>query len=128
MSFGVTILALTALWHALATYHFTFFPARTLARATSERPVHVIATELLRFLGSMNAAFVVLATAAVFTGSEARALAFGTLAAANLSQLVIDVRVRRLGIARGAFFVQILVGDALFAALNGAALAVELLS
>lgn len=123
MSFGVVILACTAVWHALATWHFTFFPARTLARATSERPVNVVATELFRFLGAMNLAFVVLGATAILAGPEARRLAYLTLVMANLSQLVIDVRVQRLGLARGAFFLQILAGDALFAALNGVALA-----
>lgn len=125
MSFGTAILACTAVWHALATWHFTFFPARTLARATSERPVNVVAIELFRFLGAMNLAFVVLGGAAIFVGLEARRLAHVTLIVANLSQLVIDLRVQRLGLARGAFFLQILAGDALFAALNGVALALE---
>lgn len=121
MSFDGAVLGLSAVWHALAAYHFTLFPGRTLARATSERPVNLIAVELFRFLGSLNVALVVLGAAALWTGAEARALALLTLAAANLSQLVIDLRVRRLGVARGPFFMQILVGDALFTALNAAA-------
>ncbi len=125
MSAAAVILACTAVWHALATWHFTFFPARTLARATSERPVNLVAAELFRFLGAMNVAFVVLAAAAIFAAVDARRLAHVTLIVANLSQLVIDVRVQRLGLARGAFFLQILAGDALFAALNGLALALE---
>lgn len=70
-------------------------------------------------------AFVVLAATAIFADPEARRLAYLTLIVANLSQLVIDLRVQRLGLARGAFFLQILAGDALFAALNGVALALD---
>ncbi|MBX3466563.1 MAG: hypothetical protein KF878_06655 [Planctomycetes bacterium] len=120
------ILGLAAVWHGLATWHFGVTPARTLARATSERPVSAIATELFRFLAGLNAALVVLAAAALFAGHEARLLALLTLAAANLSQLVLDLRVRRLGLARGPMFARILVGDALFTALCGGALAVGL--
>ncbi|MCO5167376.1 MAG: hypothetical protein M9894_13585 [Planctomycetes bacterium] len=120
------ILGLAAVWHGLATWHFGLTPARTLARATSERPVNVIAAELLRFLAGLNLALVVLAAAALLAGREARLLALLTLAVANLSQLAIDLRVRRLGLARGAFFTRILVGDALFTALCGGAFAVGL--
>ena len=81
------------------------------------------ATELFRFLAGLNAALVVLALAALFAGAEGRALALLTLAVANLSQALIDVRVLRLSLARGPMFKQILAGDVLFTALCGAALA-----
>jgi hypothetical protein len=124
VSVSVVVLALTALWHLGAVWHFAVTPARTIARSTSERPVNLIATELFRFLGAMNAAFVVLAVAAIWL--DGRALAHLTLAAANLSQLVIDVRVHRKRLAHGPMFMQIYVGDALFTALNAAALGVAL--
>jgi len=118
MTVTVVVLALTALWHALAAWHFTLFPARTLARTTDERPVNVFAAELFRFLGGMNLAFVALALAACWLGREAQVLAAGTLALANFTQLVQDARVHRARLARGPFFLQIYVGDALFTALN----------
>jgi hypothetical protein len=117
------ILSLTALWHLLAFWHFTLFPRRTLALTTRERPVSEVAAELLRFLGGLNLAPVVLALASLAVTPGQRWTAFLALAVANLSQLLVDLRVRRLGLARGAFFTQILVGDAFFTAANTAALA-----
>jgi len=119
--FGSSVLVLTALWHLLATWHFAFTPARTLGRATRERPISPIATELFRFLGAMNFAFVVLPLLALTLGGEARFLAFVTLAVANASQAVIDVRVKRMGLAQGPMFFQIFVGDIVFTAANAAA-------
>src|SRR5204862_456106 len=58
------VLAATAMWHLLAAWHFTLYPARTLARTTRERPVQPLATELFRFLGGLNAALVLLGAAA----------------------------------------------------------------
>ena len=52
--FAAVVLVVTALWHALATYHFLFFAGRTIRRTTRERPVSPIATEILRFLGAIN--------------------------------------------------------------------------
>jgi hypothetical protein len=119
---AIAILAATALWHALATWHFTFFPARTLARSTTERPVSEVAVELFRFLGAINSGFSVLALCAI-ARPEARPVAFLVLALANLSQLVIDARVSRLALAKGPMFKQIFAGDALFTAANLAGLA-----
>ncbi len=114
----VVILAATAAWHALAAWHFTLFPQRTLARTTEERPVNRNAAEVFRFLGALNVSLVVLGAAACAMGPEARVLAAGTLAVANASQLAQDLRVWRLGMTRGPFFLQILVGDGLFTVLN----------
>lgn len=115
------VLVLTALWHFLAFWHFTFYPERTLARTTRERPVHVVSAELFRFLGGINAALVVLALATLALDGPARWPAFAALAVANLSQLVVDLRVKRLGLAHGSFFAQILAGDALFTLANAGA-------
>lgn len=120
MGFSAVLVA-TAVWHFLAFWHFTFHPARTLARTTRERPVHPVSTELFRFLGGINAAIVVLALASVATPPDHRWPAFLALAVANLSQLLVDLRVRRLGLAQGGFFLQILVGDAIFTVVNAAA-------
>lgn len=114
------ILALTAAWHALAVWHFTFYPERTIARATRERPVSEVGAELFRFLGGMNAALVVLAAGACFGTTETVALAAGALCVANASQLVQDVRIARSGLASGVFFAQIVVGDAVFTVANAA--------
>lgn len=114
------VLVLTALWHLLAVWHFTFFPERTLARTTRERPVQVVAAELFRFLGGINAGFVVLALASLALPLEARWPAFAALAVANLSQALVDVRVSRLGLAHGGFFRQILIGDVAFTLANTA--------
>ena len=124
--FADLVLALTALWHTLAGWHFTFHPERTLARTTTERPVSVLTAELFRFLGGINFALVVLALASLRSAPAARWPAFAALMVANASQLVVDLRVRRLGLAHGGFFRQILIGDALFTALNAAALAFTL--
>lgn len=113
------ILVATAIWHLLAFWHFTIHPARTLARTTESGASSQISVELFRFLGSINAAFVVLALASI--PAPARAI-FASLAVANLSQLVIDLRVRRMGLARGVFFQQVMVGDALFTGANVAGL------
>ena len=115
------VLLLTAVWHALAAWHFTLTPERTLARTTRERPVSTLGSELFRFLGGVNAALVVLAVAAAFGSHDARALAALVLCVANASQLLQDLRVRRLGLAAGPMFTQILIGDALFTLANGAA-------
>jgi hypothetical protein len=89
--------------------------------------VHSIPTELFRFLGGMNLALVVLAGHAAFAHhAEARKLAFLTLIVANLSQAIVDWRVKRLGLVRGAFFLQIYVGDVLFTLANAVGLALEL--
>jgi hypothetical protein len=114
MGMIVTVFALTAAWHALAAWHFTLFPDRTLRRTTNERPPSVIAVELFRFLGGLNAALAALAILAIVLPG-ARVAAALVLAIANGSQALQDLRVRRLGLARGRFFAQILVGDALFA-------------
>lgn len=121
MILSTVVLVLTALWHLAAAWHFTLFPERTLARTTEERPVNRLAAELFRFLGGMNVGFVVLALVACGLGPDARFVAAIALAVANASQAVQDVRVSRLGMARGPFFVQILVGDLLFTGLNIAA-------
>ncbi len=113
----LAILALTALWHGLAFWHFALFPVRTLARTTHERPVSAVAAELLRFLGALNAGFSWLAIAAIWR-PEARVVAFATLAVANLSQMIVDVRVQRLALAKGAMFRHIMFGDALFTFAN----------
>lgn len=113
-----TVLLFTALWHFLAFWHFTFYPERTLARTTRERFIHTVSAELFRFLGGINAALVVLALASLALSVPARWPALLALAVANLSQLVVDVRVKRLGLAHGPFFAQILVGDALFTVAN----------
>ena len=65
MIFGSTVIALTAVWHAHAFWHFTVTPGRTLGRTTRERPISPIAIELFRFLGALNAAFVVLGVLAL---------------------------------------------------------------
>jgi hypothetical protein len=114
------VLALTAVWHALAVWHFTLYPERTIARATSERPVSVVGAELFRFLGGMNAALVVLGAGACFGSMETVGLAAAVLCVANASQLVQDVRIARSGLASGAFFGQIVAGDALFTVANAA--------
>ncbi len=115
------VLVFTAIWHLLAFWHFTFHPERTLARTTRERPVNVLATELFRFLGGMNLALVVLALASLALSDAHRWPVFLALAIANSSQFAVDLRVRRLALAQGAFFAQILVGDALFTGLNAGA-------
>lgn len=115
------VLVATAIWHFLAFWHFTVHPARTLARTTRERPVHAVSVELFRFLGGINAAIVVLALASLATPPQLRWPAFLALAVANLSQLLVDLRVKRLGLAHGGFFLQIIVGDAIFTLANVAA-------
>jgi len=116
------VLGATALWHFLAFWHFTFFPARTLARTTRERPVNVLAAELFRFLGGINLALVVLAVVSLMAPPGQRWPAFVALAVANLSQWAVDVRVQRPGLVHGPFFRQILAGDVVFTAANVAAL------
>jgi hypothetical protein len=116
-------LIFTALWHALAFWHFTFYPERTLARTTAERPISPIAVELFRFLGALNASLVALPLLALALPDSARWPIHITLAVANASQALIDLRVQRLGLARGPMFTQILWGDTLFTALNVAAAA-----
>jgi len=125
MIFGTLVLLTTALWHLLATWHFLVTPVRTLARTTHERPISPIATELFRFLGAMNAAFIVLGVLAASVLPQGRLLAFAVLTVANLSQALVDVRVQRLGLARGAMFKQIFVGDVLFTIANVAAFLLE---
>jgi hypothetical protein len=122
MIFGTIVLALTAVWHLLATWHFLLRPARTLGRTTRERSISPIAVELFRFLGAMNFAFVVLAVAAATLLPEGRVTAFLVLAVANLSQAVVDLRVQRLGLAHGPMFGQIFIGDVMFTAANVLAL------
>lgn len=119
-----TVLVLTALWHFMAFWHFTVQPARTLARTTRERPVQIVPTELFRFLGGINAALVVLALASLAIPAPHRWPAFLALAVANLSQLMVDLRVKRLGLAHGGFFLQIVIGDAIFTVANAAAVVV----
>lgn len=125
MIVGTVVLLTTAVWHALATWHFLVTPARTLGRTTRERPISPIAVELFRFLGAMNAAFIVLAVLAASAFPAGRTLAFVVLAAANLSQALVDARVRRLDLARGPMFMQIFVGDVVFTVANLAALFLE---
>jgi len=124
--FTSIVLVLTAAWHGLAAWHFCLYPARTLARTTSERPVNQLATELFRFLGGLNLALVVAALASLALAVAARWPILLGLLVANGSQLAVDLRVQRLSLVHGPFFRQILVGDALFTALNGAALAAVL--
>jgi|GEM_PF-3154687 len=125
MNVGLVVLLLTALWHALATWHFLVTPARTLGRTTHERPISPVAVELFRFLGAMNTGFVVLALLAAVVFPEARRLAYVVLMVANASQAVIDLRVQRLGLARGPMFKQIFLGDVVFTIANVVAFALE---
>jgi hypothetical protein len=112
----------TALWHGLAFWHFTFYPERTLARTTAERPISPIAVELFRFLGAINVSLVVLPLVALALPGSTRWVVHLSLAVANASQAIVDVRVQRLGLARGPMFMQILWGDTAFTSLNLAAI------
>jgi len=123
MLVGTIVLLLTAVWHALAVWHFAVHPARTLGRTTRERPISPIAIELLRFLGALNVACVALGVLAASAYPEGRPLTFVVLALANASQAIVDVRVQRLGLAKGPMFGQILIGDVAFTAANLVALA-----
>ena len=125
MMFGTIVLVLTALWHALATWHFAVTPARTLWRTTHERPISPVAIELFRFLGAMNIGFVVLALLAASLFPEGRRVACLVLVVANASQALVDLRVQRLGLARGPMFKQIFVGDVVFTVANLIAFALE---
>jgi hypothetical protein len=109
---------LTALWHLLAAYHFTLFPERTLARITKERPVNPIAAEVVRFLGAINFAFFLLGVGACFVDQNSYWLAALVLMFANLSQAIVDNRVKQSGLAGGPFFMQIFWGDVIFTLLN----------
>ncbi|MFO0748032.1 MAG: hypothetical protein U1F43_20585 [Myxococcota bacterium] len=120
------VLVLTAAWHALAVWHFTATPARTIARTTHERPVSPVAVELLRFLGAFNVGYAALALLAAFVFPASRPLAFVVLALANVSQAIVDLRVQRLGLARGPMFKQILAGDVVFTIANAALFVVAL--
>jgi len=113
----------TALWHALAAWHFTLFPERTLKRTTRERPVNPFATELFRFLGGLNLALTVLALASLRVPASAQWACALALMVGNASQFVVDVRVRRLRLADGAMFWQIYIGDGLFTLANALVLA-----
>jgi hypothetical protein len=121
MRFAILILCAASLWHLAAAYHFTLFPGRTVARATSERPVSPIASELLRFLGGLNVALAALGILAASIYPQARPAALLALAIGNLSQALLDVRVMKAGLAKGPFFAQILVGDLLFTVLTTSA-------
>jgi hypothetical protein len=112
------IYLLTALWHLLAAYHFTLFPTRSLARISRERPVNPIAAEAVRFLGAINVAFFGLGVGACFVDQSAYWLISLALMLANLSQALVDISVKRRGLAGGSFFNQILWGDLFFATLN----------
>jgi hypothetical protein len=107
----------TAVWHALAAWHFILYPQRTLKRTTAERPPHALATELLRFLGGLNLALAFLGVAACFSPGATLLVAV-TLAIANASQVAEDVRVHRGGVASGPFLMQIFVGDTVFTLAN----------
>jgi len=119
------VLALTGVWHGLAAWHFGLYPERTLARSTDERPPHKLAAEVFRFLAGMNLAAAALAFGACFVPA-AVPLAAASLSLANLTQYLGDRRVHRLGLARGPFFLQIYVGDAVFFVLNALVVAVAL--
>lgn len=118
----VGLLVATAVWHLLAAWHFGVTPERTLARTTDARPVSPIAAEIFRFLAGMNVAVALLAALAI-AAPASRAVAHVVLAVANATQWAGDVRVARLGLARGGMFRQILVGDAIFTVLNAVAAA-----
>jgi hypothetical protein len=112
------ILVTTSLWHAAAAWHFTFFPQRTLARTTQERPVNRIATELFRFLGSLNAAIALFALLLTTLPASSIWIALTGMALANLSQFAVDWRVSRLGLVQGPMFKMIFWGDGIVFALN----------
>lgn len=120
----LAVLLTTALWHATAAWHFGLYPARTVARTTSERPVNVLTVELFRFLAGLNVAVVVLAVAAIWMEPSQRWPVFLSLCVANASQFLADVRMRRLRLVHGPMFTQILWGDAFFTLANGVAMAI----
>ena len=120
---SAVVFVATALWHALAVWHFTLFPERTLKRTTQERPVNPFATELFRFLGGLNLALAVLALASLRVPASAQWACALTLMVGNASQFAVDVRVRRLRLAHGAMFWQIYIGDGLFTLANAVVLA-----
>lgn len=121
---AIAILLATALWHATAAWHFGVYPARTVARTTSQRPVNVLTVELFRFLAGLNVALMVLAVAAVFMDPAQRWPVYLSLCVANASQYLADLRMRRLQLVHGPMFTQILWGDAFFTLANAYALAI----
>ena len=106
-----SVLALTALWHGLAFWHFYVRAERTIAIFTYERPVSPIAGGLIRFLGGLNLAVAALAAVAIPVRIQPMWPIFGFLALANLSQLWIDVQVHRQGLTKQRFTTTILLGD-----------------
>jgi hypothetical protein len=119
VTLAVVVFAATAVWHALAAWHFTLYPERTLKRTTAERPPNPFAVELFRFLGGLNLALSVLGVAACLSPPSTLPAAVA-LAIANGTQAAQDLRVQRKGIASGFFFRQILAGDIVFTLANAA--------
>lgn len=121
-SIALSILVGTALWHATAAWHFGLYPARTVARTTSERPVNILTVELFRFLAGLNIALVVLAIAAIFLEPPQRWPVYLSLCVANASQFLADIRMKRLKLVHGSMFTQIFWGDAFFTLANAFAI------
>lgn len=119
MKLVMGIMAINAIWHGLAGWHFALFPERTIRRYTLNRAVPDMARELMRFLGALNAAISALGWCALWMAPMASLwLLFTFFMLANLSQFVVDVHVHRLGLTNRHFVPQILVGDGVVAGLN----------
>lgn len=100
MSLQNFILAVNSFWHFLAFYYFTFYSGGILAKLFKERPISAQAIEVLKFLGAMNGAIVILGLAALFMGSSESRLIFLFFSMANLSQFIFDLRAHKNKIAR----------------------------
>jgi len=109
----------TATWHALAAYHFTCHPHRTLQRVLTDKSlVNASFVEMLRFLGGLNVCLAVLPLLALRWPRSRLWPVYFCLFLANLSQFLQDLRVHRLKLVKGKMFRQIMLGDAIFSLLN----------
>ncbi|RYF73268.1 MAG: hypothetical protein EOO39_10710 [Cytophagaceae bacterium] len=86
------LLIATAVWHTLAMYFFLVHPRQVLKALTNERPVSLIAVDVVRFLGALNGGYVALAGWAAW---QPLPLVWVGVVLANGSQFIIDLLAHR---------------------------------
>ncbi|HEX7883950.1 MAG TPA: hypothetical protein VF499_14595 [Afipia sp.] len=91
------LLGLAAVWHAAAAFYFLGLTGRMLGSHTFERPVNVIAQDMMQFLGAMNVSILIACIYGIMGNAAVQTAVLLIVSVANLSQFVKDVHAHSTG-------------------------------
>jgi hypothetical protein len=91
------LLGLAAVWHAAAAFYFLGLTGRMLGSHTFERPVNVIAQDMMQFLGAMNVSILTACIYGIMGNAAVQTAVLLIVSVANLSQFVKDVHAHSTG-------------------------------